>query len=97
MTSLEVLAISIAFYFVVLFAIIEVMDTRVQGKLDKLLRMQTDPKKPTCLWKHPYDGWVGNCPTCGRVVRFAQKHCHNCVQLLDWAEVLEKPCEDDDT
>lgn len=94
MTALEVLALSIAFYFIVIFAMLEILDSRINKKLDKLLRMQTDPKKPTRLWKHPHDGWVGECPTCGRIVRFAQKHCHNCVQLLDWTEVLEMPDDD---
>ena len=32
----------------------------------------------------------GDCPVCKRVVRFAQRHCHNCTQLLDWQSVLEK-------
>ena len=40
---------------------------------------------------------LGDCPVCHRVVEFAQKHCHNCVQLLDWTEVLEMPCEDEDS
>ena len=97
MTPSVMIALSMGIYFILLFATIEIIDCRVQKKLDKLIRMQVDPKKPIRLWKHPYDGWVGECPICGRTVRFAQKHCHNCVQLLDWTEVLEMPCEDEDS
>lgn len=39
--------------------------------------------------------YIGDCPVCHRVVEFAQKHCHDCCQLLDWTEVLETSCEDD--
>ena len=61
-----------------------------------ILEPQVNARKPDELreWR---DGYVGDCPSCGRVVRFAQKHCHNCKQLLDWSEIFTKfPMEDDD-
>ena len=60
-----------------------------------LLKMQCEARKPENLKTHPYDGFIGNCPSCGRIVRFAQKYCHNCTQLLNWVEVLELLCEED--
>ena len=60
---------------------------RIEEKIDRLLKAQTEPQKPKDLrFIHP-DEIGGNCPSCDRTVRFAQKHCHNCTQLLDWTEV----------
>lgn len=61
----------------------------------ELLKPLCEAMKPTGLrmW---HDGYVGDCPSCGRVVQFAQKYCHNCTRLLDWGEVLALPCEDDE-
>ena len=91
MTALEVLALSIAWYFLVLFVMLRI----VIKKLNQLLKPQTDPQKPKNIRKW-HDEYVGDCPACSRVVRFAQKHCHNCIQLLDWSEVLKMPTENDD-
>lgn len=68
---------------------------RIEANQKKLLKSQTDPQRPKDLrlW---HEGYVGDCPVCGRVVQFAQKHCHNCTQLLDWQEVLDLPSEEDD-
>ena len=67
---------------------------RVDDALE-LLKQLCEAMKPTGLrmW---HDGYVGDCPSCGRVVQFAQKYCHNCTRLLDWGEVLALPCEDDE-
>lgn len=91
MTALEVLALSIAWYFLVVFVMLLI----VIKKINRLLKPQTDPQKPKDIREHSYDGYVGHCPSCGRIVKFAQKHCHNCIQLLDWSEVLELPTEED--
>lgn len=90
MTALAVLAISMAVYFLIMFAVLMV----IISKLNKLLKPQTNAQKPKNLrrWR---DEYVGDCPSCNRVVRFAQKHCHNCIQLLDWSEVLKLPTKDD--
>ena len=61
----------------------------------ELLKVQYDAMKPIDIRKW-HDGYVGDCPSCGRVVRFAQRYCHNCTRLLDWAEVMEFPTEEDD-
>ena len=92
MTALEVLALSIAWYFLVVFVMLLI----VIKKINRLLKPQTDPQKPKDIRKLHYDGYVGNCPSCDRIVRFAQRHCHNCIQLLDWSEVLTFPTEKDD-
>lgn len=67
----------------------------INRKLNKLLRPQTNPLKPKSIRKW-HDEYVGDCPSCHRVVRFAQKHCHNCIQLLDWSDVLNLPTEDEE-
>lgn len=90
MTALEVLALTLAVYFIILFTVLMI----IIKKLDKILFPQTNPKKPTNIRKW-HDEYVGDCPSCNRIVRFAQKHCHNCIQLLDWSEVLELPTEED--
>ena len=62
----------------------------------ELLKPLAESKRPDNLREGRY--WrIGDCPVCHRVVEFAQKHCHNCTQLLDWTEVLEMPCEDEDS
>ena len=66
----------------------------------ELLRPLVEAKKPENLRERRAGRTrvhLGDCPVCHRVVEFAQKHCHNCVQLLDWTEVLEMPCEDEDS
>lgn len=68
---------------------------RIEDKINKLLKTQTESKKPKNIRKW-HDEYVGDCPSCNRVVRFAQKHCNNCTRLLDWSEVLEFPTDDDD-
>ena len=90
MTGLEVLALTLAIYFIILFTVLMI----IIRKLDKILFPQTNPKKPTNI-RNWHDEYVGDCPSCKRIVRFAQKHCHNCIQLLDWSEVLELPTEED--
>ena len=87
---ITVIAVSV-YWFVILHQI-----DRIEDKINKLLKAQTEPKKPKNLRTHSYDGYIGNCPSCDRVVRFAQKHCHNCTQLLDWIEVKNLPVDDDD-
>lgn len=67
----------------------------IDRKLNKLLRPQTNPLKPESIRKW-HDEYMGDCPSCHRVVRFAQKHCHNCIQLLDWSDVLNLPTEDEE-
>ena len=61
----------------------------------ELLKVQYDAMKPIDIRKW-HDDYVGDCPSCGRVVRFAQRYCHNCTRLLDWVEVMEFPTEEDD-
>ena len=91
MTSTVVLALSLALYFIVIFVVLMVID----NKIDKLLKPMTNKARPLNL-KEVYNGrYIGECPSCQRMVEFAQKHCHNCCQLLDWTEVLEMPCKDD--
>ena len=87
--------VNIIWMFVMYFFLTRQTD-RIEEKIDKLLKAQTEPKKPKDLRTHSYDGYIGNCPSCDRVVRFAQKHCHNCTQLLDWIEVKNLPVDDDD-
>jgi len=59
------------------------------------LKPHYEPRKPNGIhiWHH---GYIGHCPSCDRVVDFAERFCHNCTQLLDWSEVLEMPSENDD-
>ena len=68
--------------------------------LDKLTLLEKSgircPMKPERLRRHPYDGYVGDCPECKRTVRFAQKYCHNCTQRLDWSDAFDSPPEEDD-
>lgn len=90
MTALEVLALTLAVYFIIMFTVLMI----IIRKLDKILFPQTNPKKPTNIRKWR-DEYVGYCPSCNRIVRFAQKHCYNCIQLLDWTEVLELPTDED--
>ena len=61
----------------------------------ELLRMQVEAKTPTEI-RLMHDEYIGHCPSCGRVVHFAQRYCHNCTRLLNWSEVLELPFEEDD-
>ena len=91
MTSSVVEAISMAIYLIGIFIILMV----INDKIDKLLKPMANKARPLNL-KEVYEGrYVGECPSCSRLVEFAQKHCHNCCQLLDWTEVLEMPYEDD--
>ena len=50
---ITVIAVSI-YWFIVLNRI-----DRIEGKLNKLLKAQTEPKKPKDLRKHSYDGYIG--------------------------------------
>lgn len=86
--------ITVAAVSIYCFVIINQIN-RIEDKINKLLKTQTEPKKPKNIRKW-HDGYVGDCPSCSRVVRFAQRHCHNCTRLLDWSDVLLLPSEDDD-
>ena len=92
MTALEVLALSIAFYFIILFSVL----MAINKKVDKLLKPMTNKERPLNLKEVREGQYTGECPSCRKFVSFAQKHCHNCCQLLDWTEVLEMPCKDED-
>lgn len=67
----------------------------LKNAIKELKKTQTESKRPekVRLWRNEY---VGDCPDCHRIVRFAQKHCHNCTRLLDWTEVLEMPHDEDE-
>ena len=64
-----------------------VLVCRIDDRVGKLMKPLTNAKKPKNLFIRP-DGIGGNCPSCDRTVLFAQKHCHNCTQLLDWTEAI---------
>ena len=68
---------------------------KIDSAIKELKKTQTEAKRPkkVRLWHNIY---VGDCPDCHRIVRFAQKHCHNCTRLLDWTEVLEMPHDEDE-
>lgn len=79
--------VNIIWMFVMYFFLTRQTD-RIEEKIDRLLKAQTEPKKPKNLrFIHP-DEIGGNCPSCNRIVRFDQRHCHNCTQLLDWTEAV---------
>ena len=65
-----------------------VLVCRIDDRVGELMIPLTNAKKPKNLRFIQLDEIGGNCPLCDRTVRFAQKHCHNCTQLLDWTEVV---------
>jgi len=65
-----------------------VLVCRIDDRVGELMKPLTNAKKPKDLRFIRPDEIGGNCPSCDRTVRFAQKHCHNCTQLLDWTEVV---------
>lgn len=91
MSSIVVLTIAVALYFIVIVAYL----TIINEKLNKLLKCQTDPKKPERItFRH--SEYIGECPVCHRAVSFAQKHCSYCTQLLNWDYVLDISKKSDD-
>lgn len=65
-----------------------VLVCRIDDRVGELMKPLTNAKKPKNLRFIQLDEIGGNCPLCDRTVRFAQKHCHNCTQLLDWTEAV---------
>lgn len=65
-----------------------VLVCRIDDRVGELMKPLTNAKKPKNLRFIQPDEIGGNCPSCDRTVRFAQKHCHNCTQLLDWTEAV---------
>ena len=65
-----------------------VLVCRIDDRVGELMKPLTNAKKPKNLRFIQPDEIGGNCPSCDRTGRFAQKHCHNCTQLLDWTEVV---------
>ena len=65
-----------------------VLVCRIDDRVGELMKPLTNAKKPKNLRFIQRDEIGGNCPSCDRTVRFAQKHCHNCTQLLDWTEAV---------
>lgn len=91
MSSIVVLTIAVALYFLCTMIYLTVIDI----KLNKLLKCQTNPKKPERItFRH--SEYVGECPVCHRAVSFAQKHCSYCTQLLNWDYVLDISKKKDD-
>ena len=79
-----------------MLAILTWKTDRMEEKIDRLLKSQTEPKKPKDLRYLHRDEIGGDCPSCGGVVLFAQRHCHNCTQLLDWTEAVTWSVDDDE-
>ena len=71
-----------------------VLVCRIDDRVGELMKPLTNAKKPKNLRFIQTDEIGGNCPSCDRTVRFAQKHCHNCTQLLDWTEVVTWSVDD---
>jgi len=94
MQSVHLVGIVNLVAIVILYLCLSRQIDRIEEKIDMLLKQQVNKQKPKGIRKW-HDGYVGDCPSCSRVVQFAQKHCHNCLQLLDWSEVLEMGTEDD--
>lgn len=91
MSSIVVLDIAVSLYFIIVVIHLAVIDI----KLNKLLKCQTNPKKPERItFRH--SEYVGECPVCHRAVHFAQKHCSYCTQLLNWDYVLDISKKKDD-
>lgn len=91
MSSIVVLTIAVALYFIIIVTYLII----INGKLSKLLKCQTDPKKPERI-RFCHSEYVGECPVCHRAVSFAQKHCSYCTQLLNWDYVLDISKKKDD-
>ena len=89
--SLNIFIIVVALHMCIMYALIAVM----LSKISKMQWKEQKPKKPFNIrrWHNEY---IGNCPDCQRIVRFAQRYCHNCRLPLDWIEVLNLPFEDDE-
>ena len=80
---------------IVYFFLINKRFDKIDDSIKELKKTQTESKRPEKV-RFWHDGYVGDCPDCHRIVRFAQKHCHNCTRLLDWTEVLEMPHDEDE-
>ena len=91
MTAFEVFSLAVTIYFLILFSSLMVLCV----KIDKLLKTSTDAQKVKDLKIHNNGTWHGHCPSCGRYVEFAQKHCCYCTQLLDWTEVIKRADEEE--
>ena len=92
---MDILFIGLAVLIIFCFILVHLKQLTIEHKIDILLIPQTNPKRPENL-RYWGSEWKGDCPSCHRIVRFASKHCHYCCQLLDWTEVLEQPCEEDE-
>ena len=96
MESVHLVGIVTILWMFVMYYFLTRQTDRIEEKIDKLLKTQTEPKKPKNLRYLCRDEIGGDCPSCGRVVRFAQRHCHNCTQLLDWTEAVTWSVDDDE-
>lgn len=83
MSDIQWMFILFGITYVFLFIIYGTVDTLYSYKF-----RQRYAKKPLDI-KRWRDEYVGDCPECKRVVRFAQKYCHNCTQRLDWQDVVD--------
>ena len=49
-----------------------------------LLNKQGKPQMVVDISDITKSGIYAKCPTCKRIVCFAQRYCHNCTQPLEW-------------
>lgn len=89
--SLNIFIVVVTLHMCIMYILIAIM----LSKIYKIQWKEQEPKKPWNI-RRLRNEYIGNCPDCQRVVRFAQRYCHNCRLPLDWTEVLKLPFEDDE-